>query len=233
LLHPAAADLRIEFAGGDVYDVQPGNLPNLYHGSPIRLYARYRSPGKVTAAVRAKVAGQDVEQSFPLVLPETDAANPEVERMWAARKVDALLKRIDAGDDKDAVAEVVRLGEAFSIATPYTSFIVLENDAEYQRWKIQQANVLRTARDRQSNERRLKEFEAIRSKAAANIGPPADALDKPPTAVSAAPTPAPSQPPTGWRPSGGGPVDPLTVAVVGLLAAAGTWRGLRRRGPRL
>jgi hypothetical protein len=52
--------------------------------------------------------------------------------------------------DRDAIAEVVRLGEAYSIATEYTSFLVLENDGEYQRWKIDQRNALRIARDRKN-----------------------------------------------------------------------------------
>ena len=44
--------------------------------------------------------------------------------------------------------EIVRLCEDYSIVSEYASFIVLENDAEYQRWKIERKNVARMGRDR-------------------------------------------------------------------------------------
>ena len=43
LQHPAATGVKITIEGGDVYDVEPATLPNLYHGAPVRLYARYRA----------------------------------------------------------------------------------------------------------------------------------------------------------------------------------------------
>jgi hypothetical protein len=36
----------------------------------------------------------------------------------------------------------------YSIVSEYTSFLVLENDAEYQRWKLERRNALRIERDR-------------------------------------------------------------------------------------
>ena len=54
--------------------------------------------------------------------------------MWASRRIDALLKNADRSGSRESVApEVVRLGETFSIVTEYTSFLVLENDAEFRR----------------------------------------------------------------------------------------------------
>ena len=46
------------------------------------------------------------------------------------------------------VGEVVKLCEDYSIVSEYASFIVLENDAEYQRWKIERKNLNRIERDR-------------------------------------------------------------------------------------
>ena len=58
-------------------------------------------------------------------------------------------KAADRSGSRSAVIdEIIRLGETYSIVTEYTSFIVLENDAEYARWKIDRKNLLRTTRDR-------------------------------------------------------------------------------------
>jgi Ca-activated chloride channel family protein len=104
--------------------------------------------------------------------PEKDRTNPEIERMWAWKRIDGLLKRADrSGSRTDVVDEVIRLGEGYSILTEYTSFLVLENDAEYKRWKIERRNARRLERDRRAQEARRDELEAIRTKAVADLGP--------------------------------------------------------------
>jgi hypothetical protein len=86
--------------------------------------------------------------------------------------VDRLINEGDAaGSRTSALDEIVRLGEAYSIATEYTSFIVLENDGEYQRWRINRRNALRTERDRAAQQRVAKELEALRSRSVGAIGP--------------------------------------------------------------
>ena len=41
------------------------------------------------------------------------------------------------GEKPELVQEIKRLATRYGIVTPYTSFLVLENDGEYQRWKIE------------------------------------------------------------------------------------------------
>ena len=79
------------------------------------------------------------------------------------RRVDELLKQADrSGSRQQVAAEVVRLAEAFSIVTEYTSFLVLENDAEYQRWKIDRRNAVRTDRERGAQALRDRDLDRIR-----------------------------------------------------------------------
>ncbi len=141
LTRPAATNVQIEFAGVEVYDAEPRKLPNLYYGAPVRLYGRYRGGGEAKITVRGDVLGRPIEQTVSLTLPKTDGGNPEIERMWAWHRVQRLLGDADRdGSRSGVVDEVVKLGEVYSIATEYTSFIVLENDAEYRRWKIERRN---------------------------------------------------------------------------------------------
>ncbi|MGF2075290.1 hypothetical protein, partial [Enterococcus casseliflavus] len=95
-----------------------------------------RKPGKAVLRIEADLMGQPLRQSFPIELPAEDDENPQIERMWAFRRVQRLLDDGRRAGSVDA-AEVVRLCEAYSIASEYASFIVLENDAEYQRFKIE------------------------------------------------------------------------------------------------
>jgi Ca-activated chloride channel family protein len=246
LMRPAADNVRIGFDGAEVYDVEPKELPSLYHGMPVRVYGRYKTAGPVKVRVQADVNGAPLDQAVDVQLPKTDPANPEIERMWAWRKVDRLLKEADRNGSRGSVVdEIVRLGETYSIVTEYTSFIVLENDAEYQRWKIDRRNSSRLARDRKQQQAVQAQLAKLREKSLTVLGPDAGGanpavterqtpLEQPLNRVDAQPAPAlPAAPRsrdidfTPRLPGGGGAFDPLTGGIV--LALAGLGYAARRR----
>ena len=172
LMRPVATDLSISIEGIRTYDLEPKVLPNLYHGSPIRIYGRYAGGGDARIAVNGQIQGLDFDQSATMPFPKTDPDNPEIERMWAWKRIDQLLKTADrTGSRQQVVDEIINLGETYSIVTEYTSFLVLENDAEYKRWKIERRNDRRMVRDRKALTARHAELEEIRNKAVADIGP--------------------------------------------------------------
>jgi Ca-activated chloride channel family protein len=235
LMRPAATNLQLDFGGLEVYDIEPKTLPNLYHGAPVRVYGRYHGSGTGNIGLRANVNGTELKMSAKLDFPANDPANPEIERMWAWKRVDQLLKLADRTESRDQVIpEIVKLGEAYSIVTEYTSFLVLENDAEYQRWKIDRRNVLRVQRDRQAQQDVRARLDAMRDRALADVGPEA-AKPAPPVVQAAAPIPTPQQVASAprtvsvpvrntsrqsadWGFGGSGPVGPVFVIVAGWLA---------------
>lgn len=234
LLRPVASGLKIDFGGIEVAEVEPRQLPNLYHGAPVRIYGRYRGSGPAKLKLRADVNGVAWEQTAALDFPKHDESNPEIERMWAWRRIDGLLKDADRnGTREPVIPEIVRLGEQFSIVTEYTSFLVLENDAEYQRWKIERTNGTRLARDRAVQLTRATDLERLREKAVAGVGPqPVLAQAAPlavqpqgdrdtPVAVPAASSRKQSRdlslPSFGGGGGGSGPVGPLFVLFSALL----------------
>jgi Ca-activated chloride channel homolog len=176
LMRPFATALEIKFAGVEVKEVEPAVVPNLYFGTPVRIYGRYTGSGTADVNLRGSVLGREVKQTAKLEFPKTDFVNPEINRMWAWHRIDSLLKAADRkGDRSQIVPDVIRLGEDYSIATEYTSFLVLENDAEYQRWKIERKNLQRTSADREAQAKRREQLDAIRNKAMNEIGPQAAA----------------------------------------------------------
>ncbi len=195
LARPAATDLKIDIAGLDGIEMEPKTLPNLYHGSPLKIYGRYRGNGVGKISVRGSVNGVELKQAAELEFPKEDLANPQIDRMWASHKIDRLLKDADRNGSRDSVIpEVVKLGEGYSIVTEYTSFLVLENDAEFQRWKIERNNLVRNGRDRDAQQLVRTKLDSIRNKAMADIGPVDPSMRA--TQASATPmtTPAVSRP---------------------------------------
>jgi Ca-activated chloride channel family protein len=247
LLRPAASNVQIDVEGVGVYDVEPEPLADLFHGSPLRLYGRYRDAGSATVHIRADVGGEMLDTTVGLDFPKEDQGNPEIERMWAWHRIQRLQREGDRrGTRSGLTSEIVRLGEAFSIVTEHTSFLVLENDGEYKRWKIERRNALRTARDRKQHERLRAQLETLRQRSASAVGPVGKeqtvAEASPPKARTATPTPSQSMPngvraqrrnadvPRPARRSGGGggggAIDPLSAALAILMSgsAFAAWR---------
>jgi Ca-activated chloride channel family protein len=129
---PALTDVHLEWKGLDVVDAYPRPVPDLFRGSELALYGRYKAGGKGTLVVTGKSGGRDVRFEYPVELPERDARNAFLPRLWAAQKVahelDAL--RLSSGSpDPEAVASIVKLAKKYGIVTPYTSFLVTEEGA--------------------------------------------------------------------------------------------------------
>jgi len=252
LLRPAVTNLQIDFEGGGIYDVEPRQMPNLYHGMPVRIYGRFDAPGPVALKVQGDIGGERFERTLRVRLPSDAEDNPEIERMWAWHRVQSLQRDADRNGSRgqQVIDEIVRLGEGFSIVTEYTSFLVLENDAEYRRWKIERRNVLRIERDRASQSRVRDQLAALRNRATDELGPVAanrtPAARKPgrnqsiptgnPQATRQQQQQSSSQSSSsrGWDLGlgGGGALDPFSVGIVLALGglAAGALR--RRKGDR-
>lgn len=259
---PAATGVKLVFQGGDVYDVEPQQLPNLYHGQPLRLYGRYRKPGPVSVELQAEILGSPLRQTIDLDLPKADDANPEIERMWAFHRVERLNDDARRTGSVGLVQdEIVRLCEGYSIASEYASFIVLENDAEYARWKIERRNVTRLNRDRASQAAVRQQLEQLREQSQAGLGPAkpkdvASAAEQQPVPVAdsipSQPATAPTnnvpnvgprdivinrQPGGGGGNGAGGAIDPITglvsagIGLCGLASAARRQKGRLRPSP--
>ena len=254
LVRPAIENVSVEFRDGAIHDVEPKKLGDLFYGTPLRLWGRYGSGGQVAVTLTGSVQGGPWKQTVELNLPKQDEGNSEIERMWAYQRVQRLLADERAGNGSEC-DEIVRLCEAYSIVSPYASMLVLENNDEYKRWKIEQRNSTRIERDRQSRssiQQKLAElrrrgsdsFEVDRgekltststntpSPRASNANPTLG----PSTASSRSAPQQTSAPPSSNRGAdldvgfsgGGGAIDPLT-ALVALGTAGGAAIAGRRR----
>jgi len=255
LTRPAATNVKLSFSGDNVYAAEPEMLPNLFHGQPLRLYARYRQAGPVKVRIQAEILGSLLDQTVEVNLPANEPSNPHIERMWAAHRVERLIRDAREQNTQPAAAEIVRLSEGYSIANEYASFIVLENDAEYRRWSIERRNAVRQKRDAASLADVRQQFEKLRQATAEKLGPapaaeptttkPVAANSPQPTfdvsplpSNSSTPTSTPNVGPIDSSPrtnspahssggGGGGAIDPLTALVALGLAGLG-WQNRRR-----
>ncbi|MEL6108690.1 MAG: VIT and VWA domain-containing protein, partial [Planctomycetota bacterium] len=164
LVRPAIESVTVCFEGDSVATREPKPLGDLFYGTPLRMFGRYGEGGAVEVTLTGRIQGSPWQQTVQVQFPMGDQGNSEIERMWAQKRITRLL-----GEERSGKAshqeEIVRLSEGYSIVSPYASMLVLENDAEYRRWKIEQRNASRVKRDRASRQAVQRKLTSIREAA--------------------------------------------------------------------
>jgi predicted Zn-dependent protease len=133
---PPVRDLKVEFTGWKTARVYPEVLPNLVPGTQQILIGRYLPEGQDQQGeviVSGVQDGKEIKYSAKAVLKDAEAGNSFIPRLWARMHLDKLLELPQSDAIKD---DVIALSEEYNIITPYTSFLVLESDADRERFKV-------------------------------------------------------------------------------------------------
>ena len=83
--------------------------------------------------VTAQRGGETFRLRAPVSLKEAADGNSFIPRLWARMHLDALLEQ---GSSQAIQDEIIALSEEYHIITPYTSLLVLETDADRERFKV-------------------------------------------------------------------------------------------------
>jgi len=106
-----------------VYPLQDSAFP----GSLAAWVGRYQKPKQDAAfAVHGVREGTPLEITAKGSLPRESLEHPQLPRLWARARVDALLEKIQReGEDQATIDEIIRLARQYKFVTPYTSFLAV------------------------------------------------------------------------------------------------------------
>jgi Ca-activated chloride channel family protein len=125
---PALLGISLEARGATVERIYPRTLPDLSAGDDLAIAARVLgAPGaRLELVVHGTLAGRQVAYPVALTLPER-ASRPWVARTWAKARIDDLLEEMALTRDPppELREEVIGLGIAYDLVTPYTSFLAV------------------------------------------------------------------------------------------------------------
>ncbi|MFM7137390.1 MAG: VIT and vWA domain-containing protein [Planctomycetota bacterium] len=127
---PVLANLELA-AEGDVRlsKLHPAPLPDLFKGEQLVVFGRYQGKGRATITLTGTVAGEPRRFTLTKSFPERDDGRDFLPRLWAARRVGFLLDQIRLhGESKEVRDEATALARRFGIVTPYTSWLILEDE---------------------------------------------------------------------------------------------------------
>ncbi len=126
---PVLTDVALDFGGVIVEQLYPATLPDLFAGTQLALVGRYREGGLATITLSGEVNGRSQTFRYEDNQFQTAGGEAFIPRLWATRAIGHLLREIRLhGDNPELIQSIVNLSIRYGIITPYTSYLIEEDD---------------------------------------------------------------------------------------------------------
>jgi len=127
---PVLTNPEIKFTG-DIRPTKlyPSPLPDLFKGEQLVLVGRYSGKGDSAVIVEGSVNGSARKFTYEVKFAGESSENEFIPRLWATRRVGYLLDEIRLrGENSELRDEVTELARKYSIVTPYTAYLIMEDE---------------------------------------------------------------------------------------------------------
>jgi Ca-activated chloride channel homolog len=127
---PVLSNLNIDFGKGiTTYQNYPKDLPDLFKGSNLLVFGRYKGSGNVQITLTGMLNNQMKKFTLTENIEKRNEENSFIPPIWASRRIGHLLDLIRLnGDNKEIIEEITLLARKHGIITPYTSYLILEDE---------------------------------------------------------------------------------------------------------
>ncbi len=127
--NPVLSDVKLDFGVINVADRYPIELPDLFAGSQIKEFGRYRNSGATAITLSGTVKGWVENFTYDAEFPVENPDNDFIPRIWAARKIGYLIEEIRRnGETPELVDEIKGLSIKYGIINEYISMLILEDE---------------------------------------------------------------------------------------------------------
>ncbi|MFN2136858.1 MAG: VIT domain-containing protein, partial [Candidatus Promineifilaceae bacterium] len=126
---PVLTDISLDTGDIRTSRLYPAQLPDLFAGSQLVVAGRYRDAGEATITLRGTVNGREMAYHYEDQQFVAEGGQPFIPRLWATRAIGQMMQQIRLqGEDPELVQSIVNLSTRYGIITPYTSFLIEEDD---------------------------------------------------------------------------------------------------------
>jgi Ca-activated chloride channel family protein len=127
---PVLASPKISFPDSvRVTKLYPAPVPDLFKGEQLVLAGRYTSKGDGAIQIEGTVNGETKKFAWDVKFADEANDHEFIPRLWATRRVGYLLDEIRLrGESKELKDEVTELARKYSIVTPYTAYLIQEDE---------------------------------------------------------------------------------------------------------
>jgi Ca-activated chloride channel family protein len=126
---PLLTDVSLQVDGVQVEEIYPQPLPDIFAGTQLVVVGKYRAGGPAKLTLTGNVNGQIQTYVYEDRSFATGGGDEFLPRLWATRKIGYLLNQIRLhGENQEWIQAIVDLSVRYGIVTPYTSYLITEDD---------------------------------------------------------------------------------------------------------
>ena len=123
---PVLTGIDVRFNGFDVYDVEPGQIPDLFASRPIVVFGKWRGSAAGFIDISGTTGRGAYAASIPVSRASIDARHGALRHLWARTRIAELSDFGPATPPEDRVQAITSLGLTYGLLTRYTSFIAVQ-----------------------------------------------------------------------------------------------------------
>jgi Ca-activated chloride channel family protein len=123
---PVLTNIKVDFGGFDVYDVEPPSIPDVFADRPVIVFGKWLGRRQGSISLRGITGEHSFSKRVDVSTIEPSNTNSALRYLWARHRITILsdynkLKRHD-----ERVREVTNLGLTYNLLTAYTSFVAVD-----------------------------------------------------------------------------------------------------------
>ncbi len=124
---PVLTDIRIDYGGMEVYDLEPRSIPDVLADRPVTVFGKWRGALPETITLHGR-GGEDRDLAVPLKVEAAKESRPSaLPYLWARTRIrNAADYRQLTQREGDVREEITELGLKYNLLTDYTSFVAVE-----------------------------------------------------------------------------------------------------------
>lgn len=131
---PTLNNITVDFAGIEVYDVEPLRVPDVFAERPVIVYGKYHGSSlDGFISLNGELADGSVSSTLAFAdYAETAPENVALPYLWARKRIRLMSDYGIADNPNDTLSieeEITRLGLQYSLVTKYTSFVAIDSNA--------------------------------------------------------------------------------------------------------
>ncbi len=122
---PTLADLRIDWKGAAVRDVEPRRLPDLFAGRPLMIHGRVQGELPASITLEGRIGASPYRFDVPIGEPIQHGA---LVKLWARARIRSLSDAMAISQTPDELQpQVMELALTHGLASAFTSFVAVDS----------------------------------------------------------------------------------------------------------
>lgn len=130
--NPVLTDVRVEYRGFAVTEVEPPSIPDVLAERPVIVFGKWQGDPAGEIIITGKSGEGPYREVIPVASTTPLESNAALRYLWARQRIAVLddFNRVDPNDER--VKQVTNLGLSYNLLTAYTSFVAIDSAVRNQ-----------------------------------------------------------------------------------------------------